>query len=54
MRCLHCGPAAAREQAEGTELRYRRLRCRIYRCEFNERTGTFFNRLQYLTDLVVL
>jgi transposase-like protein len=35
-------------------LGYRRFRCRSYQREFNERTGTSFNHLQYPTDVVYL
>ena len=33
---------------------YRRFRCRACKREFNERTGTPFNRLQYPTDVIWL
>ena len=33
---------------------YRRFRCRTCKREFNERTGTSFNHLQYPTDVVCL
>jgi putative transposase len=35
-----------------TALGYRRFRCRSCKRGFNERTGTPFNYLEYLTDLV--
>jgi len=35
-------------------LGYRRFRCRTCKREFNERTGTCFNHLQYPTDVVCL
>jgi putative transposase len=54
MRCPHCASADTRERRERTELGYRRFRCRGCRCEFNERTGTRFNHLQYPTDIVCL
>jgi acetyl esterase/lipase len=54
MRCPHCASTDTRERRERTELGYRRFRCRGCRCEFNERTGTRFNHLQYPTDIVCL
>jgi hypothetical protein len=35
-------------------LGYRRFRCHTCKREFNERTGTRFNHLQYPTDVVCL
>jgi putative transposase len=54
MRCPHCESTATTERRERTELGYRRFRCRECRREFNERTGTRFNHLQYPTDIVCL
>jgi putative transposase len=54
MRCPHCESTATTERREQTELRYRRFRCRACLREFNERTGTRFNHLQYSTDVVCL
>jgi putative transposase len=54
MRCPHCEAADTRERRERTELGYRRFRCRTCQREFNERTGTRFNHLQYPTDVVCL
>src|SRR5712692_1239085 len=54
MRCPHCESSATVERRERTELGYRRFRCRECRREFNERTGTRFNHLQYPTDVVCL
>jgi transposase-like protein len=51
MRCPHCESADTRERRERTELGYRRFRCRTCQREFNERTGTRFNHLQYPTDV---
>ena len=47
MRCPHCESTATRERRERTELGYRRFRCQTCQREFNERTGTRFNHLQY-------
>jgi putative transposase len=54
MTCLHCESTAITERSERTELGYRRFRCRACKREFNERSGTPFNRLQYPTDVVCL
>ena len=54
MRCPHCESANTSERRERTELGYRRFRCHTCKREFNERTGTSFNHLQYPTDVVCL
>src|SRR5262245_42945423 len=54
MTCFHCESTATTERSERTELGYRRFRCRACKREFNERSGTPFNRLQYPTDVVCL
>jgi hypothetical protein len=54
MRCHHCQATVTTERADQAELGYRRFRCRACTREFNERTGTPFNRLQYLTDVICL
>src|SRR5262245_34869401 len=54
MRCPHCEATDTVERTERTELGYRRFRCRTCKREFNERTGTRFNYLQYPTDIVCL
>jgi putative transposase len=57
MQCPHCESDDTRERRDRTELGYRRFRCCGCQREFNERTGTRFNHLQYPTDvgcLVVL
>jgi putative transposase len=54
MRCPHCASSAISRRPERTELGYRRFRCRDCQREFNERTGTPFNRLQYPTDVICL
>jgi transposase-like protein len=51
MRCPHCEAMAAKERREQPELGYRRFRCGTRHREFNERTGTRFNHLQYPTDV---
>jgi putative transposase len=52
--CPHCESGDTRERQERTELGYRRFRCRGCRREFDERTGTRFNHLQYPTNIVCL
>jgi hypothetical protein len=54
MKCPHCQSAHTQERPERTELGYHRFRCRACGREFNERTGTLFNRLQYPSDVVCL
>src|SRR6187200_732040 len=54
MRCPHCESADTTERRERTVLGYRRFRCQGCQREFNERTGTRFNHLQYPTDVVCL
>jgi putative transposase len=54
MRCPHCKSTATTGRRDRTELGYRRFRCRTCQREFNERTGTRFNHLQYPTDVVCL
>ena len=54
MWCPHCESADTKERRERTALGYRRFRCQTYKREFNERTGTSFNHLQYPTDIVCL
>ena len=54
MRCPHCESADTTERRERTALGYQRFRCQTCQREFNERTGTSFNHLQYPTDVVCL
>jgi putative transposase len=54
MTCAHGASTASTERAERTELGYHGFRCRDCQREFNERTGTPFNRLHYPTDLICL
>ncbi len=54
MQCPYCHSVHMSERPERTELGYRRFRCRRCSREFNERTGTPFNRLQYPGDVVCL
>jgi putative transposase len=54
MGCPHCESPDTVERRDRTELGYQRFRCRTCKREFNERTGTRFNHLQYSTDIVCL
>jgi putative transposase len=54
MNCPYCQSTATTERLDQAVLGYRRFRCRDCQREFNERTGTLFNRLQYPTDVVCL
>src|SRR3989449_409398 len=54
MTCPHGASSDTGERRERTKLGYRRFRCCECRREFNERTGTRFNHLQYPTDVVCL
>jgi putative transposase len=54
MNCPYCQSTVTTERLDPTVLGYRRFRCRDCQQEFNERTGTLFNRLQYPTDVVCL
>src|SRR5437870_4310602 len=54
MKCPHCESSTTIERRERTELGYRRFRCRVCHREFNERTGTRFNHLQFPTDVICL
>jgi putative transposase len=52
MKCPHCHSGQTQLRPERTELGYSRFRCQRCSREFNERTGTPFNRLQYPSDVV--
>src|SRR5215813_15143653 len=54
MECLYCQSATITERPETTVRGYRRFRCRTCKRGFNERTGSFFNRLHYPPDVVGL
>src|SRR2546427_10528930 len=54
MTCPHGASSDTGERRERTKLGYRRFRCCECRREFNERSGTRFNRLRYPTDIVCL
>jgi putative transposase len=54
MTCPHGESGATTGSPDRTESGYRRFRCRASQREFHERTGSPFDRLHYLTDLVNL
>ncbi len=54
MTCPHCAATTTTELTKRTQLGYRIFRCAACRRTFNERTGTPFNFLEYLTDIVLL
>ncbi len=54
MPCPDCSATATAEQPRRTVLGSRTFRCGRCRRDFNERTGTPFNHLQYPTDVVLL
>src|ERR1043165_6893592 len=54
MNCPHCASASTKEQTKKTLLGYRTFRCSACHRNFNERTGTPFNFLEYPTDIVLL
>ena len=51
MDCPHCHSSNTRKLAKKTVLGYDIFSCRDCRRQFNERTGTLFNRLQVPTDI---
>jgi transposase-like protein len=53
-KCPHCQSGHTQARPERTELGYQRFRCKSCCREFNERTGTPFNRLQYPSGIVCL
>ena len=54
MPCPHCAATTTNELAKRTQLGYRTFRCSTCRRQFNERTGTPFNYLEFPTDIVLL
>ncbi len=54
MTCPHCASTTTTEQTKRTHLGYRIFRCSACRRQFNERTGSPFNFLEYPTDVVLL
>src|ERR671929_1438528 len=54
MTCPHCAATTTTELPKRTQLGYRSLRCSTCRRQFNERSGTQFNFLEFPTDIVLL
>ena len=54
MTCPHCAGTLTTELTKRTQLGYRTFRCSTCRRQFNERTGTPFNYLEFPTDIVLL
>ena len=54
MVCPHCDSSNTRPQKQKTNLGYKQYYCRRCQCQFNERTGTSFNYLEYPTEIVIM
>ncbi len=54
MACPHCATTTTTELPKRTQLGYRTFRCATCRRQFNERTGTPYNYLEFPTDIVLL
>ncbi len=54
MPCPHCAATTISALTQRTQLGYRTFRCSACRRQFNERTGTPFNYLEFPTDIVLL
>ncbi len=54
MPCPHCAATRTTELPKRTQLGYRSFRCSACRRQFNERTGTPYNYLEFPTDIVLL
>jgi len=54
MTCPHCAATTTTELTKRTQLGYRTFRCAACRRQFNERTGTPYNYLEFPTDIVLL
>ncbi len=54
MACPRCAATTTTELTKKTQLGYRTFRCSTCRHQFNERTGTPFNYLEFPTDIVLL
>ena len=54
MDCVACGSAAVTERPERTAQGYRRFRCRDCGKQYNERSGTLLNHVQYPSDVIAL
>jgi transposase-like protein len=54
MTCPYCAAITTTELTKRTQLGYRIFRCSACRCQFNERTATPYNYLEFPTDIVLL
>lgn len=54
MNCPHCESSNTRQCNSKTNLGYTEYRCRNCCRQYNERTGTVFNNLEYPTEVVIL
>jgi putative transposase len=54
MNCPHCATITTTELTKRTQLGYRIFRCSACRRQFNERTTTLYNELEFPTDIVLL
>src|SRR3712207_948378 len=54
MTCPHCAATTTTELPKRTQLGYRIFRCSACRRQFNARTGSPFNFLEFPTDIVLL
>src|SRR5919202_584865 len=54
MDCSHCAATTTAELTKRTQLGYRIFRCSTCRRQFNERTNSPFNFLEFPTDIVLL
>jgi putative transposase len=54
MTCPHCAAITTTELTKRTQLGYRIFRCSACRRQFNQRTATPYNYLEFPTDIVLL
>ncbi len=54
MTCPHCAATTTTELTKRTQLGYRSFHCSACRRQFNERTATPYNFLEFPTDIVLL
>lgn len=54
MQCPYCDSTSARQRNDKTDLGYLQYYCYGCKRQYNERTGTLLNRIQYPTEVVML
>lgn len=54
MRCIGCGSEVITQRPGRTAQGHRRVRCRTCGKQFNERSGTVLNRMQYPSGVIAL